>query len=229
MPAAPPARGAPAPTLLGWAGARCAPLALGDRPAGTELSSGLAALGIFTSPPLVPWLCAVSVLRGRGAQRSCPRRCSAADTSWAPLGTEGPVPAPWELGAWRSPRGNPNACPRGREGARSAPLLCLAACEKGTARGDRGFGGFYGIVLSLSSTGDVPLPLPGSMTLGASPPSAPHTPPAPQPSEPLSFPPTPSGHKHRSATEARTPATLRGPQQPQQPAAARPRRCASEE
>lgn len=227
MPAAPPARGAPAPTLLGWAGARCAPLALGDRPAGTELSSGLAALGIFTSPPpRAVALCGVGAAGQRGAEPGLPQEMQC---SRHQLGTEGPVPAPWELGAWRSPRGNPNACPRGLDGARSAPLLCLAACEKGTARGDRGFGGFYGIVLSLSSTGDVPLPLPGSMTLGASPPSAPHTPPAPQPGEPLGFSPTPSGHKHRSATEARTPATLRGPQQPQQPAAARPRRCASEE
>lgn len=199
-------------------------------PQGPNSAAGWQPSVFLRPPPLVPWLCAVSVLRGRGAQsQGCPRRCSAADTSSQPLGTQGPVPAPWELGAWRSPRGNPNACPRGLDGARSAPLLCLAACEKGTARGDRGFGGFYGIVLSLSSTDDVPLPLPGSMTLGASPPSAPHTPRAPQPGEPLGFPPTPSGHKHQGATEARTPATLRGPQQPQQPAAARPRRCASEE
>lgn len=111
--------------------------------------------------------------------------------------------------------------------ARSDPFLCFTQMQEGDrASLQEGFGVWGGsgvfcwIVLFPSSTGDVPLPLLASMTLGASPPRCPALPRHTDHHKPRFFPPRPCGQKHPSAAKAQSSGRPKGAPGLRQPLAA---------
>lgn len=180
------------------------------------------------------------MLRGRGVPAAMQRsRCWLTAAATVGLtGGEGHVlalqnrghwgfgPAPGKRGTSTRHRGlgEPGSVTGDR--ARSDPRRRFPSCTKGDRASlregfeFRGRGVFDWMVLFPSGTGDVPLPLAASMTLGASLPPCPALPQHTDHHKPCFFPPRYSVQKHPSAAKAQSnPRLPRGSGSPRQLAA----------